>query len=105
MPGTRIGSKTDSAAAKNSEKGGGGVVIRDQDGRFLAGAFHFFPCLSGPEESELKASLRGMSLVQELGLTKVVMETDSLSVVSKWTRELKDRSVHGPVVERIKVLL
>jgi hypothetical protein len=33
----------DGAMAKNSEKGDGGVVVRDHDGRFLAGACHFFP--------------------------------------------------------------
>jgi hypothetical protein len=38
----------DEAMAKNSEKGGGGVVARDHDGRFLAGACHFFPSLQDP---------------------------------------------------------
>jgi hypothetical protein len=45
----------DGAMAKSSGKGGGGVVIRDHDGTYLAGACHFSPSLSDPEEAELKA--------------------------------------------------
>jgi hypothetical protein len=36
----------DGALRKNSEKGGGGVVVRDHNGCFIAGACHFSPpCL------------------------------------------------------------
>jgi hypothetical protein len=49
---------TDGAWNKDSEKGGGGVVVRDHDGRFLAGACHFFPSLPDPEAAELQACKR-----------------------------------------------
>jgi hypothetical protein len=44
---------TDGAMLKNSDKGGGGVVARDHDGRFLAGSCHFFPSLLDPADAEL----------------------------------------------------
>jgi hypothetical protein len=34
---------TDGAMAKSEEAGGGGLVVRDHDGRFLAWACHFVP--------------------------------------------------------------
>jgi ribonuclease HI len=95
----------DGATAKHSDKGGGGVVIRDHDGRFLAGACHFFPSLSGPEGAELRACRRAISLGQELGLSKIILETDNMGVVSKLTSVLKDRSAAGPLVEEMKALL
>jgi hypothetical protein len=35
--------------------GGGGVVMRDRHGGFLAGSSHFFPQVSDPERAELLA--------------------------------------------------
>jgi hypothetical protein len=35
----------DATLAKSSRKGGGGVVIHDHDGSYIAGSFHFFPSL------------------------------------------------------------
>jgi hypothetical protein len=37
-----------------------------------------------------------------LKLKRVILETDSMSVVSKLVSEVQDRSVHGPLVEEIK---
>jgi hypothetical protein len=49
---------SDGAWNKASEKGGGGVVVRDHDGRFLAGACHFFPSLPDPKAAEIQACKR-----------------------------------------------
>jgi ribonuclease HI len=95
----------DGAAAKASGNGGGGVVIRDHDGSYIAGACHFFPSLLDPEEAELKACRRGLMLVKELRLNRVQLETDSSGVAAKLNCEEKDRSVHGPLVEEIKKML
>jgi hypothetical protein len=57
---------TDGAWSKSTEKGGGGVVVRDHDGRFLGGASHFFPSLMDPEEAELQACKHAMELVRRL---------------------------------------
>jgi ribonuclease HI len=90
------------AMRPSSEKGGGGVAIRDHDGRFLAGACHFFPSLQDPEDAELRACSRAMGLAKMLKLQQIVLETDNLAVASKLNMEAKDRSSHGPLAEEIK---
>jgi hypothetical protein len=45
----------DGAFSKEGDAGGGGVVMRDRHGRFLAGSCHFFTQVSDPERAELLA--------------------------------------------------
>jgi ribonuclease HI len=88
--------------AKLVDKGGGGVVIRDHDGRFLAGSCHFFPTLTDPEEAELRACEKGRELVRRLKLNKVILERDSASTVYKLNSDELDRSMHGSLIEKLK---
>jgi hypothetical protein len=41
----------------------------------------------------------------ELGASKLILESDCMGAVSKLKSLEKDRSIHGPLVEEIKVLL
>jgi hypothetical protein len=93
---------TDGTMLKNSDKGGGGVVARDHDGRFLAGSCHFFTSLLDPEDAELRACRAGIEMARRLQVQQVILETDNASVVAKLGCEAKDRSIHGPLVEEIK---
>jgi hypothetical protein len=68
---------------QDSGKGGGGVVMRDHSGRFLAGACHFFPSLLDLEDTELQACKRAMDMAKVLKLKKIVLESNSLMAVSK----------------------
>ncbi|KAK1628394.1 hypothetical protein QYE76_002709 [Lolium multiflorum] len=43
-----------------------------------------------------------MAVVKELKLKRVILESDSMSVVSKLMSEVQDKSVHDPLVEEIK---
>jgi ribonuclease HI len=85
--------------------GGCGVVLRDHDGRFLAGASHFFHHVSDPERAELLACKQALVLAKAKGLSRVVVETDFLGVVANIGSNDMDRSIHGPLVEEIKSLL
>jgi ribonuclease HI len=93
---------SDGAMAKSVLNAGGGVVIRDHDGRFLAGSSHFFPSLSDPEEAELRACEQGLMLVKQLNIPKVVLEMDSSVLVTKLCSDQRDRSRHGPRIEKLK---
>jgi ribonuclease HI len=93
---------TDGAVAKSADKGSGGVVVRDHDGRFLAGSCHFSPSLSGPEEAELRACERGLELIKRLKLKQVILELDSAAVVAKLNSTEVDRSSHGLLIEKLK---
>jgi ribonuclease HI len=93
---------TDGAMLKNSDKGGGGVVACDHDGRFLAGSCHFFLSLLDPEDAELRACKAGIELARRMQVQQVILEIDSASVVAKLGSKAGDRSMHGPLVEEIK---
>jgi ribonuclease HI len=93
---------SDGAMAKSALHGGGGVVIHDHDGRFLARSSHFFPSLSDPKEAELRACEQGLVLVKRLNLHKVVLEMDSSVLVNKLSSDQRDRSRHGPRIEKLK---
>jgi ribonuclease HI len=92
----------DGAMIQASGHGGGGVVARDHDGRFLAGSSHFFPSLLDPEHVELLACRKAIELANSRQMHRVVFELDSASVVSKLQVEESDRSVHGILIEQIK---
>jgi ribonuclease HI len=95
----------DGAFLAKDGSGGCGVVMRDHDGRFLAGASHFFHLVSDPERAELLACKQALVLAKEKGLARVVVETDCLGAVAKIGSNDIDRSIHGPLVEEIKSLL
>jgi ribonuclease HI len=95
----------DGAFMSGTGIGGGGAVIRDHHGRFLAAACHFFRSVSEPERSELLACRRAVLLAREAGVSKLALETDCLEAVSKLQKKELGRSVHGPLVEEIKTLL
>jgi ribonuclease HI len=93
---------TNGAMVKSADKGGGGVFVRDHDGRFLAGSYHFFPSLSDPEDAELRACEQGLLLIKCLKLKQVILELDSAAVVAKLNSTEVDRSSHGLLIEKLK---
>jgi ribonuclease HI len=96
---------TDGAYRSAEGNAGGGVVVRDHHGGFLAGACHFFTNVADAEGAELHACRQGLLLARRLQVPKVVLETDSSVVVSKLVQEDMDRSFYGPLIEEIKELL
>jgi hypothetical protein len=45
----------------------------------------FFPSLQEPEDAELRACRQAMAIAKQLKLQRVVLETDSMAMVSKLT--------------------
>lgn len=88
-----------------SGRSGGGAVLRDHHGEFVAGSCHFFPRVLDPEGAELLACKEATQLTLDQRINKLVLETDCLSAVSKLRGKEMDRSMHGPLVQEIKVLL
>lgn len=95
----------DGAMDKQGRSGGGGAVVRDQHGKFLAGACHFFPSIDAPEMAELLACRRAVQLTMEIGKNKLMLETDCQSVVTALVSQERDRSTNGLLVEEIKMML
>jgi ribonuclease HI len=65
----------------------------------------FFPHASNPKRAELMACHRAVQVAQNMGVTKIVLETDCLSATRMLRSKDLDRSGHGPLVEDIKELL
>lgn len=95
----------DGSLLKHMDKGGAGAVIRDHHGRFHAGTCHFFPIATEPELVELLACKRAVNLAKEMGISKLVLESDCKELVTKISSKEKDLSQYGPLVEEIKSLL
>jgi hypothetical protein len=70
--------------------GGDCMVIRDHHGGFVSGSCWY---------------VEGVSfLMKETQVQKVVLETNSVGVAAKLTRDEQDQTIYGPVVEEIKSL-
>jgi ribonuclease HI len=95
----------DGAFSKEGDAEGGGVVMRDRHGRFLAGSCHFFTQVSDPERAELLACKQGVQLARERGEVRVILEMGCLGAVAKLKGTELDRSMQGPLMEEIKALM
>jgi ribonuclease HI len=95
----------DGAFRSAERRGGGGVVIRDCHGNFMSGACHCFTHVADAEGAELMACKEGLLLAKEVPCQKIVLETDSVEVASKISKESQDRSAYGPLVSEIRALL
>lgn len=100
-----VKANADGALAKQLRTGGGGAVLRDNNGKFIAGSCHFFPSTHDADVAELKACRRALVLAKEVQVQKVILETDSQVSVRKIMNTQKDLSANGQLVEEIKDLL
>jgi ribonuclease HI len=93
------------ASLLDGSHGGGVVVLRDAHGGFVAGAGRFFPSVSDAERVELLACRSAVLVAKDMGIPRLVLETDCMGAKTKITGKELDRSMHGPLVEEIKALL
>jgi hypothetical protein len=95
----------DGAWMAEGNTGGGGVNVRDHNGRALACASYFFPSAMDPEAAELLACRRALMLAKDMNVDRVLLETDCMGAVNKLRDKGLDRSAQGPLVEEIKKLI
>jgi ribonuclease HI len=95
----------DGAFVSSQGVGGCGMVIRDNEGVFVAGECHYLPSVSDPERAELVACKRALIIAKKKDVRRIYLETDCLSAVAKIKGSDLDRSSQGPLVEEIKELL
>ncbi|CAN6201987.1 unnamed protein product [Urochloa humidicola] len=69
---------TDGAFLLNTGEGGWGYVIRDEEGNVIRAGAGRSSHLLDAFHAEVNACLRGVSAADELGMNKVVIETDSM---------------------------
>ena len=64
----------------------------------------FFPSIAEPEQAGLFICHCTTQVANEIGIHKLVLETDSNAVASKLCDQEKDRSIFISIVEEIKSL-
>lgn len=95
----------DGAVSRLGGKGGGGVIIRGDQGDFRAAACTFIDGRVDAEMAELMACRRAVQLAHEINVQRLHLETDSLGVASMLADPNKNLSVSGPCVEEIKQMM
>lgn len=77
----------------------------DPHGVFLGGACHFFPIAGDSVHAELLACRREVQLALEVGVQKIILETDNQGVAQSLAQQEIDRSRFAPLVKEMRDLL
>ncbi|CAL9002074.1 unnamed protein product [Prunus brigantina] len=85
--------------------GGVGIVVRDSNGKFVAGRALHVDNVFSALQVEAMAAREGAILAVEGDFNNVIFESDSLQIVSAIRSSSVDRSHVGPVVEDTKAML
>ncbi|XP_073365631.1 autophagy-related protein 18d-like [Aegilops tauschii subsp. strangulata] len=96
---------SDGAVHKGGSKAGGGAVLRDHNGAFLAGVCHHFPHIVEPEAAEILACKRALHVAEEINVQNVHLELDCLPVVPMINQKGINYSGAGPWIQEIKQML
>jgi len=92
----------DASFYENSNQGGWGFVVRDCDGTFLeGGAGRIFRAASALQ-AEALGILKSLVRVADLGMTRIILETDSTIAGKAITSNDFDRSINGFLFMQIR---
>ncbi|XP_050280472.1 uncharacterized protein LOC126721479 [Quercus robur] len=92
----------DGAIFESSARAGLGVVVRDAEGMIIAALSQNIKLPSSVDLVEALAARRAILFAQELCLGQVMVEGDSLRVITAINNPQKNRTQWGHVVEDIK---
>ncbi|KAI4990812.1 hypothetical protein ZWY2020_039183 [Hordeum vulgare] len=95
----------DGAMTKAGVKGGGGFVIRDHNGAFLARGSHFFGIVRDAEAAEVLACRQAVLLARQRGVAKLHLELDNKGLVGMLQDQQRNLATVGPWIQEIKSLL
>ena len=96
---------SDGAVHKGGSKVGGGAVLRDHNGAFLAGVCHHFPHIVEPEAAEILACKRALQVAEEINVQNVHLKLDCLPVLQMINQKGINYSGAGPWIQEIKHML
>ena len=94
----------DGAIFEGSARAGSGVVVRDAEGMIIAALSQNIQLPSSVDLVEALAAWRAILFAQELCLAHVVVEGDSLKVITAINNPQKNRTQWDHVIEDIKGL-
>ena len=79
-----------------------GVVIRNSLGLFIASCSQSLPQAYSNDEVGALAAAKAFSFAAEIGITKVVLEADSLTIIEALSTDLRSLSSFGPLIDDAK---
>jgi ribonuclease HI len=85
--------------------GGWGFVARDWDGNFLEGGAGSFSQTASALQAETLGTFRSIERVAALGMTRIILETDSTTVAKAIMSMEFDRSVNDALFRQIREFL
>lgn len=77
---------------------GVGIVIRDSEGKFMAGKTHQMQDVSDPHRAKLIAGGEGLLFTWELGFRRVFLEGDARAVYASIKGDDEDLSHNGSIL-------
>ncbi|XP_041016296.1 uncharacterized protein LOC121258801 [Juglans microcarpa x Juglans regia] len=95
----------DGALFYDNQKAGVGAVVRDDHGQVIMAVSKTEPEVSKAESVELLAMLRGLQFSSQMGLSKIILESDSLILVEALQVEGESLLVLGNLISEVKRML
>ncbi|KAB2619807.1 ribonuclease H protein [Pyrus ussuriensis x Pyrus communis] len=95
----------DGAWNERSKRGGIGVVIRNDQGVFVAGLTKTFDHIGSPLVSEALAAREGALLATQRGFQNFMLQSDSLQIVTTLNDPSINLSIIGHINEDSKALI
>ena len=96
---------SDGAYSGNTGEGGWGVVIRDEEGEVVEAAAGKSIRLMDAFQSEVEACLAGVMLAEEMGVGKIVIETDAMVLAQALNSSTFHLAPTGGLIWEIQSLL
>jgi ribonuclease HI len=85
--------------------GGWGFVARDCNGNFLEGGAGNFQHVASALQAEAMAIVKSIERVVDLGMTRIILETDAAIMGRALVSEEYDRSQNGGLFRKIRDLM
>lgn len=95
----------DASFHASTNQAGWGFVARDQEGRFLEGGAGSISRAANALHAETLGILRSLERVADLGMTRIIIETDVTTVGKAITSTELDRSIYGCLFRQIRELM
>jgi ribonuclease HI len=95
----------DGAYVKETGQAGAGMIMRRADGSVVFSACRVLRHCSSAFEAELLACLEGIRFAADMDLSHITIESDCQTLVSVATKDNRDGSALGHLIEDLRVML
>ena len=92
----------DGAVFSSENRSGTGVVIRNSAGLVMASCSQCLSQAYSNDEVEAFAAAKALSFAAEIGISKAVLEGDSLTIIKALSTDQRSLSSFGPLIDDAK---